>query len=397
MTSQSHDSYSSDKACLPPVSRRGNVLFVGSVFSSAPYGSHVVMRELLRNFDKNSFWIVSTSYANWISDYEFEGRTLRLNICGGMLSKMPYSGLIRAVFKVWSVVKWARARCVASVVAVYPSLDFLPLAIIVAHRLKVPCFLYMHDTMCEALIKSKMIFFIERLQSWAFSSARRVMVMSEGMAELYRKKYNLDCVSAPHPYCEQITESESTHASRSLFWGGGIYGINDKSLIRVITAATSMNVVVRISACSEAVRNRIVKWRESGLLVEPVYYAKRKDYLAALRNEGALVLALNRPEESGFGKDELATIFSTKVPEYLASGRPVVVFCPDDYYLSRFFVTHECGIVVNSIDQDAIMFGIREALSEGDRISKMCRNALNQARSFESSKVAENFSRVIDG
>ena len=282
-------------------------------------------------------------------------------------------------------------RRVASVVAVYPSLDLLPLAIIVAQRLKVPFFLYMHDTMCEALIKSKMIFFIERLQSWAFSSARRVMVMSDGMAELYRRKYNLDCISAPHPYCEQIIESETVHASRSLFWGGGIYGINDKSLIRVITAATSVNVVVRISACSEVVRNRIIKWRESGLLVEPVYYAKRKDYLEALRNAGALVLALNRHEESEFGKDELATIFSTKVPEYLASGRPVVVFCPGDYYLSRFFVTNKCGIVVNSVGQDAIMFGIREALSEGDRISQMCR------RSFESSRVAKNFSKIIDG
>ena len=397
MTSQTNNSYSSDKAGLPPVSRRGNVLFVGSVFSSAPYGSHVVMRELLRNFDKNSFWIVSTSYANWISDYEFEDRTLRLNICGGTLSKMPYSGLIRAVFKVWRVLRWAKVRRVASVVAVYPSLDLLPLAIIVAHRLKVPFFLYMHDTMCEALIKSKMIFLIERLQSWAFSCARRVMVMSDGMAELYRKKYNLDCISAPHPYCEPIAKPESAHVSRSLFWGGGVYGINDKSLMRVIAAATSMNVVVRVSACSEAVRNRIIKWRESGLFVEPVYYAKRKDYLDALKNEGALVLALNRHEESEFGKDELATIFSTKVPEYLASGRPVVVFCPGDYYLSRFFVAHKCGIVVNSIDQDAIMLGIREVLSGGERISEMCGNALRQARSFESSRVAENFSKIIDG
>ena len=75
----------------------------------------------------------------------------------------------------------------------------------------------------------------------------------------------------------------------------------------------------------------------------------------AIASKAVLLLALDAPHESNVHRDELATIFPTKTPEYLASGRPVFAHCPSDYFLARFLNEHGCGAVVSEDDDNAIM------------------------------------------
>ncbi|MFM8485347.1 MAG: glycosyltransferase, partial [Bacteroidota bacterium] len=41
-------------------------------------------------------------------------------------------------------------------------------------------------------------------------------------------------------------------------------------------------------------------------------------------------------------------------PEYLASGVPIVVHCPGDYFLAAFFREHACGLVISVRDENEI-------------------------------------------
>ena len=282
----------------PPLSKAGQVLLVGSVFSRANYGSHVVMRELLRGFDPNSFAIVAPTYSPGIDGYEFESRVLRV---GGRHPK--YGGLLQVPWAVWQVVRWARRKSFSAVVTVHPSLDMLLVGLLVSWILRLPFMPYLHDTISEATEKWRIHRLTKFVQGVVFRRAARVFVMSDGMAEYYRGKYGLDCVTIRHPYKEPILERNDVATQKNLFWAGGVYGINDKALLRVIGIATRMGVKTVLTAASAAVRERILAWRDSGLLVEPVFYEERSDYLEALRHQGAHVLALNLNSSVGLFSD----------------------------------------------------------------------------------------------
>ena len=380
-----------DSTVKPPLSEAGRVLLVGSVFSHANYGSHVVMRELLNGFDPNSFAIVAPAYSGCVEGYEFEPRVLRV---GGRHPK--YGGLLQVPRTIWQAVRWARRQGFSAVVSVHPSLDMLLVGLLVSWILRLPFIPYLHDTISEATEKWRIHKLTKFIQGVVFRRAARILVISDGMAEYYRVKYGLDCVTIRHPYKEAILEPSDVVTQKNLFWAGGVYGINDKALLRVIGIATRMGVKTVLTAASATVRDRILDWRKSGLLVEPVFYEERSDYLEALRHQGAHVLALNAPTDSSFGHGELATIFPTKTPEYLASGRPILVFCPKDYALAGYFTSKRCGVVVTDADDQAIEDGIRRVLSDDDDIRELQRNAVAQARMFSAERVAEDFARAVD-
>lgn len=375
---------------LPPISSRGKVLLVGSVFSRANYGSHVVMRELLKRFDPESFRIVVPAYCAKLDGYEFESQLLRV---GGRTQTLR---LLQFPWMAFQVVRWVRRRDFVAVVTVYPWLDTLPVGLIVSWILRLPFIPYLHDTISEATETWRIYRLVLWLQRLVFARAARIFVMSDGMAAYYRAKYGLNCVTIRHPYTEPIQETDGCSVKRNLFWAGGVYEINDKALLRVISVATRMGVKTVLTTASTAVRERILAWRDSGLLVEPVFYEERSDYLEALRHQGAHVLALNAPTDSSFGHGELATIFPTKTPEYLASGRPILVFCPKDYALAGYFTSKRCGVVVTDADDQAIEDGIRRVLSDDDDIRELQRNAVAQARMFSAERVAEDFARAVD-
>jgi hypothetical protein len=378
-----------------PLLPKGTVLFVGSVFSSAPYGSHVVMRELLRNYSAESFWILTEKNDSTAGAYELEDRTLRLPLKNSWWYRIPYGGCLRALMFFPQARRWVMDKSLSAIVAVYPSLDFLPLAMMLSRLLHIPFFVYLHDTLYEALSKSKIAKLVRIFQSHVFDKATGLFVISEGMQEFYRKRYNRPCVVVPHSYPEKIDSSWAPAAGKTLFWGGGIYGINDCAVMRVAKVATRLGIKLLVTVGTAAAQARIALWRERGLLVEAVFYESRADYLSALKKQGALLLALNRPEESVFGKDELATIFPTKVPEYLASGRPIVLNCPEDYYLSRYFRKHRCGLVINAAEEDEIEKALRRLFFSGDDVEEICRNALRKAGDFEASRVALKFSTAL--
>jgi len=226
------------------------------------------------------------------------------------------------------------------------------------------------------------------VQKWVFARARRILTMSEGMKAYYERTYGLDCVVIPHIYSDAVASGPSETTERNLFWSGGIYGLNDRAVLKVVQTATRMGVVTRITAPGGAALARVERWKKDGLLVEPVYYPERTEYIAALRRQGAHVLALNAPSESEFGAGELSTIFPTKTPDYLASGRPILVFSPENYELPRYFTDADCGVVVSC--EEELEEAIGQVLAfDGNRTR--IENALAKTADFTAEHVASAF------
>jgi glycosyltransferase involved in cell wall biosynthesis len=78
--------------------------------------------------------------------------------------------------------------------------------------------------------------------------------------------------------------------------------------------------------------------------------------------------------------DLVKTSATTKLGEYLASRRPVLVHAPRDSFISWYFRKHECGVVVDEDDPARLAEGIELILSDARLCQRLITNAQERAR-----------------
>ena len=78
--------------------------------------------------------------------------------------------------------------------------------------------------------------------------------------------------------------------------------------------------------------------------------------------------------------DLVRTSATTKLGEYLASRRPVLVHAPHDSFISWYFRKHECGVVVDEDDPARLAKGIELILSDAQLCRRLIANAYERAR-----------------
>lgn len=296
------------------------------------------------------------------------------------------------------IVRLARRHECGLVLGVHPNIVILDSALRAAAHLQIPCLPYLHDTLAEAMSVSRFARWGRSVQDRVFASASSLMVATGGMAGFYKKKYGVDVIPIFHIYPEPIPVDIPVDAPsrRALFWGGNIYSINSKSLGRVYEAMGRLQEI-RLTVATEQSRGEVENMGVGGGLLDVtcVPVDERSKYLGLMTEHSVLVLALNWPNETSVHRDELATIFPTKTPEYLASGRPILVHCPEDYYLARFFREHDCGELITERSVDAIETGLRRILDSPARRHELGIRALAAAQEFSPDRVRPVFAEVV--
>ncbi len=297
------------------------------------------------------------------------------------------------------LIRLGKEEQVAAVVGVYPDLLFLDAAQRAARVLDVPFFPYLHDTVAEAAASSRYARWASNVQKRVFATASRIFVVTGGMAELYRRKYGLDVVALVHIYPERIPpEPPAQPAPRNgLLWAGNAYSINSLSLLRVYGAMRrlgGMRLTMATGQPSQDLEALGFDLKYLNKTYVPV--RERPRYLRMIRDHAVLVLALNWPDETHIHEDELATIFPTKTPEYLASGRPIIVHCPGHYHLARFFKEHRCGEVVSERSVEVVEQALRRILDSPEYRATLGRNALKAAKIFSPEKVVPLFGETVE-
>ena len=94
--------------------------------------------------------------------------------------------------------------------------------------------------------------------------------------------------------------------------------------------------------------------------------------------------------------DLVRTSATTKLGEYLASQRPVLVHAPRDSFVSWYFRQYECGVVVDEDDPARLAEGIELILSDAELCRRLVANALERARAdFSISASRAEFARLL--
>lgn len=382
----------------PALCSAGHVVVVSAGWPPTPGGSSVLMRNLLEGFDPDSYTVVTTHNHSRGPRGEGEPRVVgvlpepgRLGRLGARLTDLQTPV---AAMHTLDLIRKTGARVV---VGAYPDLHLLGVAMWAARRAGVAVVGYLHDTVAEANAHRFLYNRItERLQRRVLNDATHLFVMSQGMTDLYQDKYQVRTTPLEHTYMEPIPDTAPTSpAERTGFWAGAVYGINRHALGRVSQALGALDTPLEVAS-----RHTVEDLADRGITgtrVEASFYGSRPEYLAAVQRKGVLILALDGPDESPFHRDELATIFPTKTPEYLASGRPILVHCPDDYFLARFFRARGCGRVVSDRSGSALKEALGALLEDAETQATLSAAALDAARMFQAGPLRTRFQQVIEG
>ncbi|MCM2255435.1 MAG: glycosyltransferase [Vicinamibacteria bacterium] len=74
------------------------------------------------------------------------------------------------------------------------------------------------------------------------------------------------------------------------------------------------------------------------------------------------------------------TATPTKLPDYLASGRPLLAHVPADTFVARYLRQHECGLLVDRDDPAALAAALRRLIEEPELRARLARNARARSR-----------------
>jgi glycosyltransferase involved in cell wall biosynthesis len=378
---------------LPHLAENGHVM-VAVAYYLLPSGMRVTMRNLLSNYHPSSYSIAT------IKDSRRHLEEDRIQVYPIMSTWRHYSSRLDNWWLDWQLsgatsrlIKLIEKTNTKVLVGVYPSFHFLKISRDAAKATQIPWIAYLHDTVAEGLASSRWAKQAVELQQQVFAEADSILVMSRGMADLYKRKYNLNCQPLEHTYPEPIPDHlPQTPALRQAFWGGDIYNINHQAVRRVSEALQQLDCPFLLTTAKpETLEPQGIV----GDHVKTTFYRERADYLEALRQQGVLVLALNWPDESNLHEEELATIFPTKTPEYLVTGRPIIVHCPEHYFLARFFRENQCGLVVTERSVEALTKAIGRLLEDPAAVSNLRQSALRAAQIFSAEQIAGRFQAVV--
>lgn len=377
----------------PPICSRGHVVVVGAFPPKESSGSPVVTKNLLDRFDPRSYTVVTRL------TFERVPSPTGARVVHAIPPLLPRSraklGLSTAAVRAVSVAAAAAVRATrpAVVVGVYPDLQYLEVARFVARTAKIPLVAYLHDTVVEALSASPLASMGVEAQRAVFSEASRVFVMSEGMSELYATKYGRHDLPLEHVLPEPIVEPAPPPEEPAALFAGAVYAINSHAIGRLARACEIARLPLSLTMPLDRLPATLDASRP---MLRSAWQPDREAYLRMVRQHAVLLLGLDSEGESPIHADELATIFPTKTPEFLAAGRPILVHCPEHYFLARFVRRHQCGLVVSDRDPDVLAAALRRLSTPSAENDAFVRAAQRAAALFDPDRLATRFREGVE-
>ena len=359
----------------PPLLKSGHVLFITDGFPPRLGGSSVLNYNLLTLFNSNSFTVISR-YSLGVGKLKRE-KEIQVKRVIAQISR--FGSLNNFIFKLQLPLAKARIKYIAKrkkaklIVGTYPNLLFLDMAFKVAKELNLPFVSYLHDTIYEGNIGSGLELEAQRLNKIILNQSKLIFVMSDGMAELYAKKYKTLTVPLRHTYSEKVYQPGiGAKAPKKFFWAGAIYKINIATLAIFSRHLSNYDAVFELA--TNTPKKRLLEKNFNLENCDLTFYQERNQYIQAIQNCDVLVLALDDENDTSIHKDEIGTVFPTKTPEYLASGKPILVICPAHYFLAKYFIEHDCGFVYQKEDLKNFSM-IYEDISNEEKVKKKISNA----------------------
>src|SRR5690606_20199153 len=157
-------------------------------------GSSVLMKNLLSYFDPTSF-TVATINTGVPKKIEALPEVVSIPIATELRfsSRLNYYLVdLQIPIAVRRLTRLIQAKKAWMIVAVHPTYALLDISAHAANHVGIPWIAYLHDTIVEAMTHHPKVDSAKRVQDRVFKEAASILVMSQGMSDLFKEKYNVD-------------------------------------------------------------------------------------------------------------------------------------------------------------------------------------------------------------
>ncbi len=285
----------------------------------------------------------------------------------------------------------------------------------ISERFLSPLFLYYTDDYVTPRFTFDPFWWINLLWLWRslkniLPQVSRVFVIGEDMAEEYEEKLGKKCAPIMNSVdvekfniigASAESKKESDEAIRFAYFGG-LHLSRWKSLIRLGEAIESVTERARINASlsiystsspNKRMMNRIKELRPYVRFAGSV---DEKGIIAEMMKYDVLVHAESFDRTN---RQKTRLSISTKIPEYLATGKPIFAIGPGEISSIRYLRQNEAGIVVDTANEEKLKMAIIEVFKNYDKYTESGKNNrilaeqnhdLNRVRELIRQELTEN-------
>ncbi len=310
-------------------------------------------------------------------------RSIRENVNTAI--SIPFAVRTRAK----SIVQVLEGQGCHGIVACSGDLIDLPAACAAARSMKVPFFPYLFDWYAfqfraspktrGRILASYARFYEPRIMKYAAGA----FVPNEFMRDECKKRHGLDpvIVRCATDFAFSQNEPVDTQCpangdSINIRFTGAVYIVNYdafRTLRRALDAISSFSIRLEVISGKSSDTLKCAGLREWEQL--PQVSAQEAQRLQREADILFLPLGFDTPYP-----EIVRTSAPTKTGDYLASGRPIIVYAPSDSFLAWYFREHECGVVVDRPEAEALKEAIVKIVKTPSLRQKLSRNALERAR-----------------
>ena len=285
----------------------------------------------------------------------------------------------------------------------------LPATSLAARQLNIPYILYMFDwyafqfdvSLNKDRSTQRLIHYAKKWEPVIIRRAGRVIVPNEFLKQEMRKRYGVEALiirnitNAPLPELPKQTKhlNQEPQESIRIVYTGAIYEAHFDAFKNLLKTIKSLGNNYRLIVYTD----QPLDYLKNAGLDGPIEFHPRVSPAEAhqiQKNADILFLplAFNSPYP-----EIIRTSAPGKVADYLATGRPILVHAPADCFVTEYFRKHECGIVVDKLDETALSIAIKKIDKNPELRKKLGKNAIDRVKEeFDISQAKTDFKNCIN-
>jgi len=365
------------------------VALVSHVLPPSPSGQAVVLHRLFVTWNPEDYVLISIKNYN---TYNYEQTILSrlptqyLHIPSGFkIKQFGCLGLIELVNLYFNV--FQRARRIANIVkskkcgaiiACSGDLCDLPAGYLASRWRRVPFFAYIFDYYSYQWVNRFHRFFARCMEPIILKNAVGIVVPNEFLRDEYCKRYKVipTVIHNPVESCDIENESKISWPSKKgeikIVYTGAVYHAHYDAFRNLIIAILKIGrPEIKLHIYTAQSPKELEKEEIHGPIV--FHNHMEQTLVSKIQRHADILfmpLAFNSPIP-----EVIRTSAPGKMGEYLASGRPILVHSPSDSFISWYFNTFKCGLVVDQNNPNNLSQAIKRIIDDGNLRTTLVKNA----------------------
>jgi len=372
--------------CFPPV-LIGPAILMGNLFKHFPEGSyHVLMGRLdhvWRPIDENSalpapYTFTRFPFLHSRGNWRHRIRSLLRDIFS--LLEVNWKGL--------RIIQWEKINSIFVVADHYVELAALLMSRLTGKKLV----LYLPDVYyVPENLKGWAKFTDRMIEPFLLRAVDTVLVTGEPTQEYYNNKYGLETVVLPHStdmskYDFHSEESHTDEKPTKILFTGSVEPCNYGpiiDLVKVVSEHLELNLELNIVSNKLSKEIEEVCGRTARITCG---HASREEIPALQQSADILFLALSFDEHGYNYPTIVRTASPSKLPEYLAAGRPILVYAPKESYYARYARKGGFALVVEKPDIEQLRQAVQTLQRDKALRQRLVSNAYRFAKQHHDSR-----------